>query len=177
MEVDAESQHLLDQQVEASQPRQNLKLCPYCAEMIQSAAIKCRYCGEMLEATNLSVPVQVPSSQPKLIKEIRTCVRKGMFGKLWGTLSVRSDRITFEGESERSDDVMIHLADVMDVNDRRDGGQQLLIIRFKDSSGSMRSVQYDYPSTLGERISTPYDRRTSWNDWVRIISDLAIQNR
>ena len=94
-----------------------------------------------------------------------------------GDLSLFTDKITFCGEAERSDDITIKLADLMDANDRSDGGQQLGIIGFKDSRGSMSKVEYDDPSTFGERLSTPNDRRTSWNDRVRVINDLVIQSK
>jgi len=40
-----------------------MKTCPYCAEEIQDAAIKCKHCGSMLDGSN-SVEVETPGAEP-----------------------------------------------------------------------------------------------------------------
>lgn len=44
---------LLKQSPQTPPKRENLRPCPVCAEMVQSAAIKCRFCGEPLSAPHL----------------------------------------------------------------------------------------------------------------------------
>ncbi len=87
-----------------------------------------------------------------------------------GVLELYPDKLTFEDEFGKVR-TEISLRKILDVNDGRLGGVQVLKVNYTNEDGERKLVQYEYITNMYERVTTMRDRRTFWDGWVKAINE------